>query len=67
MSLLKYLKLQPLEPNADGTSNSPLDDYARDEDISLEDDFDEQALEQSWSSIVKDVEQDPEWFSFTDE
>ncbi|CAN5416277.1 hypothetical protein BH10PAT4_BH10PAT4_4630 [soil metagenome] len=67
MSLLQYLKLQPLEPNDDGTSNSPLDDYAQDDSISLNDDLDAQALEQAWSSIVKDIEQDPEWFSFSDQ
>ena len=67
MSLLQYLKLQPVEPNDDGTSTSPLDDYAQDDSISLTDDFDAQALDQAWSSIVKDIEQDPEWFSFSDQ
>jgi hypothetical protein len=52
MSELKYL---------------PLDDYARDEDIDLDDDIDEQALEDSWDNIVKDVEKDPEWFTFSDD
>ncbi len=66
MSLLQYLKLQPLEPNDDGSSNSPLDNYAQDDSISLTDDFDAQALDQAWNSIVKDIEQDPEWFSFSD-
>jgi hypothetical protein len=67
MSLLQYLKLQPLEPNDDGTSNSPLDDYAQDDNITLDDDLDEKALEEAWSSIVKDIEQDPEWFNFSDQ
>jgi hypothetical protein len=67
MSELKYLQLQPVEPNDDGTSTSPLDDYARDEDIDLDDDIDEQALEDSWDNIVKDVEKDPEWFTFSDD
>ncbi|MDB5167420.1 MAG: hypothetical protein JWN26_565 [Candidatus Saccharibacteria bacterium] len=67
MSLLQYLKLQPLEPNDDGTSSSPLDDYAQDESISLDDDLDEQALDEAWNNIVKDIEQDPEWFRFNDD
>lgn len=67
MSLLKYLQLQPVEPNDDGTSDSPLDDYARDEDISLDDDIDEQELENAWSHIVEDIEKDPEWFNFSDD
>jgi len=67
MSLLQYLQLQPLEPNDDGTSNSPLDDYVQDEIISLDDDLDEQALNEAWNNIVKDIEQDPEWFRFGDD
>lgn len=67
MSLLKYLKLQPVEPNDDGTSSSPLDDYAQDEVIDLNDDLDEQALDAAWNNIVKDIEQDPEWFRFSDD
>jgi hypothetical protein len=67
MSELKYLQLQPVEPNDDGTSDSPLDDYARDEDIDLDDEIDEQALDEAWNSIVHDIEKDPEWFKFSDE
>jgi len=66
MSLLQYLQLQPLEPNDDGTSDSPLDDYAQDDNISLNDDFDGKALDESWNNIVRDIEQDPEWFHFSD-
>ncbi len=67
MSLLQYLKLQPVEPNDDGTSNSPLDEYAQDEVINLNDDLDEQTLDEAWNNIVKDIEQDPEWFRFSDD
>lgn len=67
MSLLQYLQLQPLEPDDDGTSSSPLDDYAQDDTIDLNNDVDEQELEQSWNNIVKDIEKDPEWFRFSDE
>lgn len=65
MSLLQYLQLQPLEPNDDGTSDSPLDSYAQDDNISLDDDLDEQALDDAWTSIIEDIEQDPEWFKFS--
>jgi hypothetical protein len=67
MSDLKYLQLQPVEPNDDGTSDSPLDDYARDEDINLDEDIDEQAIEEAWTNIVNDIEKDPEWFTFSNE
>ena len=65
MSLLQYLQLQPLEPNDDGTSDSPLDSYAQDDSISLDDDLDEKSLEDAWNSIIEDIEQDPEWFKFS--
>lgn len=65
MSLLQYLQLQPLEPNDDGTSDSPLDSYAQDDNISLDDDLDEQALDDAWNSIIEDIEQDPDWFKFS--
>lgn len=67
MPLLQYLQLQPLEPDDDGTSSSPLDDYAQDETIDLSHDVDEKALEQTWDSIVKDIEKDPEWFNFSED
>lgn len=66
MSLLQYLKLQPLEPDDDGTSSSPLDDYAQDDTISLDEDLDEQTLDQAWDTIVADIEKDPDWFHFSD-
>jgi hypothetical protein len=64
MSDLKYLQLQPVEPNDDGTSNSPLDDYQQDETILLEADLDAADLDQKWQQIVDDIEKDPEWFTF---
>ncbi len=67
MSELQYLQLQPVEPNDDGTSTSPLDDYARDDNITLDDDIDEDELEESWDHIVQDIEKDPDWFNFSDE
>jgi hypothetical protein len=67
MSLLQYLKLQPVEPKADGSSDSPLDSYMPDEMITLDNYIDEQKLEEEWNWIVQDIEKDPEWFKFSDE
>lgn len=67
MPLLQYLQLQPLEPDDDGTSSSPLDDYPQDDTIDLSSDVSEQELEESWNNIVKDIEQDPEWFRFSND
>lgn len=65
MPLLQYLQLQPVEPNDDGSSDSPLDSYEQDENITLDDYIDGQQLEDAWNHIVEDIEKDPEWFTFT--
>lgn len=57
MTQLQYLQLQPVEPNDDGTSSSPLDDYVHDDTIDLSDDVDANTLEMSWQEIVNDIEQ----------
>ncbi len=67
MSILKYLQLQPVDPKNDGTDDSDLDQYAKDETISLKDNIDAQALDKEWSDIVSDLEKDPGWFKFDDE
>jgi hypothetical protein len=63
MSIYQYLQLQPVEPNDDGTDDSPLDEYQHDETIDLQNDIDEQSLDESWNKIVKDLEKDPLNFS----
>ena len=60
MSLFPFLQLQPVEPD---DTHSRLDEFERDE-ITLDDSIDGEALERSWSGIVKDIESDPEWQSF---
>jgi len=56
MSILKYLQLQPVEPNDDGTDDSPLDNYAQDETIDLTHDMDGEELVQNWERMLKDPE-----------
>lgn len=60
MSILNYLQLQPVEPNDDGTDDSPLDSYAQDEQIDLSHDTDGEELVQSWERMLKDPEYQPE-------
>lgn len=55
--LLNYLQLQPVEPDDDGTSSSPLDDYQHDDVIDLSDDVDGESLLESWQHIVDDTNQ----------
>jgi len=65
MSILQYLQLQPVEPTDDGTT-SPLDDYQRDDVIDLNDDIDEEALEESWTKVLEDLDEDPDKLSFSE-
>lgn len=67
MSILPYLQLQPVEPNDDGTSSSPLDEYKQDETIDLNNDIDEQTLEKAWDAIVHDLGEDGDKLTFSDE
>jgi len=59
MTDLKFLQLQPVEPDED---NSPLDDYPHDETIILDDEVDEEPLDIRWSEIL-DAEELPESFT----
>ena len=56
MSILNYLQLQPVEPDDDGKTTSPLDEYAQDETIDLTHDTDGEELVQSWERMLKDPE-----------
>ena len=65
LNILKYLKLQPLEPTDDGKT-SPLDEYEQDEVIDLNSDIDEATLDQEWETVINDLKQDPEKLTFSD-
>jgi len=60
MPELQFLQLQPVEPNDDGTSTSPLDDYQHDDPIDLSQDIDGGVLETTWESILSDLEKEPD-------
>lgn len=54
MSLFQYLKLQPIDPQDDG-SVSDLDQFAEDEVIDLSADEDGETLVQEWEEISEDL------------
>jgi hypothetical protein len=66
LTILKYLKLQPVEPTDDGTT-SPLDEYERDETIDLNADIDENVLDQEWAAVINDLKEDPDVINFSQE
>lgn len=51
MSLFQYLKLQPIDPQDDGTV-SDLDTYMEDETIDLTSDEDGEVLAREWEEIT---------------
>ena len=57
MTFYNYLKLQPVDPQDDG-SVSDLDAYDEDETIDLTDDIDEETLDKNWSRVLNDLHDD---------
>lgn len=56
MTDLKFLQLQPVEPDDD---DSPLDEYPHDETIILDDEAEEEPLDIRWNEILE-AEEIPE-------
>ncbi|MGH7217838.1 MAG: hypothetical protein ACREGE_00110 [Candidatus Microsaccharimonas sp.] len=54
MSFYKYLQLQPIDPQDDG-SISDFDQYEQDETIDLTQDEDGAVLLQEWEAITNDM------------
>lgn len=54
MSIFKYLQLQPLEPQTDG-SISELDQYAEDDTIDLSADMDGEVLMRKLDEMARDM------------
>ena len=62
MSLLNYLRFQEIDSSFDDIS----DEHRLQDDIVLDDQFDEESLESYWEQVVRDIHEDPEWFNFSD-
>lgn len=63
MSLLNYLQFQEIDASADDIPKQ----HRQQDDILLDEPFDENSLENFWEQVVKDIHEDPEWFTFADE
>lgn len=53
-SVFHYLKLQPVDPQDDG-SISDLDQYAQDETIDLNEEFEGAEIMSAWDQIERDM------------
>ena len=65
MSLLNYLQFQPIDPSSDRDEITPEHQIVQ--EIDLNEQIDEGQLEQFWNQVEQDIEQDPEWFNFSNE
>ena len=64
MSLLNFLQFQPIDPSSDQAEISS--NHQQDQQIDLSDSVDEEALEAFWAEVEQDIQNDPEWFTFSD-
>ncbi len=64
MSLLNFLQFQPIDPSSDQDEISS--NHQQDQQIDLSDSVDEEALEAFWAEVEQDIQNDPEWFTFSD-
>jgi hypothetical protein len=64
MPELNYLKFQPIDSSSDDTTAGS---QQKDEDIVLDEQIDEHSLESYWDDVVRDIHEDPDWFTFADE
>lgn len=60
MSLLNYLQFQEIDQSDEAI---PAEHRTQD-DIELDEPVDEASLETFWDDVVKDIHDDPNWFSF---
>lgn len=65
MSLLNYLQFQPIDPSSD--RDEITSEHRIVQEIDLNEQIDEGQLEQFWNQVEQDIEQDPEWFNFSNE
>ena len=63
MSLLNYLQFQAIDSSYDDVP----DEHLHQDDILIDEPFDEGTLESFWDKVVDDIHNDPDWFSFADE
>jgi len=56
-----------IDPLGDGLREEIEQEQMEPESITLEDGVDEGQLSQFWQSVEADIQEDPEWFNFTEE
>lgn len=68
MSFLNHqITFKQVDPLGDGLRDDIIAEQLEPEAILLEDGVDEGQLSEYWQSVEKDIENDPEWFHFSDD
>lgn len=64
---LKHIQFTKVDPEDNGLLEEIAAERLEPEAITLEEGIDGQRLSDSWQEITSDLEQDPEWFKYTEE
>ncbi|MNH50447.1 hypothetical protein D3C73_20610 [compost metagenome] len=67
MSLFHHISLPKIDPLGGGLAEEIAAEQQGDEIITLEESVDEGKLSSFWNSVERDIEQDPEWFHFSED
>lgn len=67
MSIFHKIKFASPDPLDDGLGDEIASEQREAESFHTLSDTSAEELNQQWSAIVKDIEKDPDWFSFSDE
>jgi hypothetical protein len=63
----RSISFAPIDPLGDGLREEIVAEQTESDAIVLEERPDEGELSRYWQSVEADIQQDPEWFTFTDE
>lgn len=67
MSLFHHISLPKIDPLGGGLAEEIAAEQQTDEIITLDETVDEGQLSSFWNSVEQDIEQDPEWFHFSED
>jgi hypothetical protein len=67
MSLFHHISLPKIDPLGGGLAEEIAAEQRADEVITLDESVDEGQLSSFWNSVEQDIEQDPEWFHFSED
>lgn len=67
MSLFHHISLPKIDPLGGGLAEEIAAEQQADDMITLDESVDEGQLSSFWNSVEQDIEQDPEWFHFSED